>query len=98
MLSQEFQLGNIFLNENEVKIDMYDLNINEDQKGRIVHCSQLLLNVWNLWKRKLICINYFANNGRKICCVYVDGEICEAIFEGKEEITYLANKFQIKYF
>lgn len=98
LLSQEFQLGNIVLNENSVEIDMHDLNLNEDQKGRIVHCSQLLLNAWNIWKSKLICINYFANNGRKICCVYVDGEICEAIYEGKEEFTYLANKFQIKYF
>ena len=98
LLSQEFQLGDIFLNENEVEIDLHDLNLNENQKSRIVHCSQLLLNTWNIWKRKSICINYFANNGRKICCVYVSGEICEAIYEGKEEITYLANRFQIKYF
>ena len=63
-----------------------------------MHCAQLLLNAWNIWKRKLICINYFARNGGKICCVYVDGEICEAICGGRERITYLANKFQIKYF
>lgn len=98
LLSQEFKLGNVFLNENEVEIDMHDLNLNADQKGRIVHCSQLLLNTWNIWKRKLICINYIANNGRKVCCVYVDGKICKAIYEGKEDITYLTNKFQIKYF
>lgn len=44
LLSQEFQLGNIVLNEKIVEIDMHDLNLNEDQKGRIVHCSQLLYN------------------------------------------------------
>lgn len=98
LLSQEFEFGDVFFDENKVEINMYDLNLNEERKGRIVHCSQLLFNAWIIWKRKLICINYFANNGRKICCVYVDGETCEAIFEGKEEIAYLANKFQIKYF
>ena len=51
LLSQEFQLGDIFLNENEVEIDLHDLNLNENQKSRIVHCSQLLLNTWNIWKR-----------------------------------------------
>lgn len=98
LLSQEFQLGHIILNEDKVEIDIYDLNLNKNQKERIVHCSQLLLNAWNIWKRKLICINYFASNGRKICCVYADGKVCEMIYEGKEEITYLANEFQIKYF
>lgn len=98
LLSQEFELGNITLSENKVEIDMHDLSLDKDLKGRIVHCAQLLLNAWNIWKRKLICINYFARNGGEICCVYVDGEICEAICGGRERITYLANKFEIKYF
>jgi hypothetical protein len=98
LLSQEFQLGDILLNEDKVEIDLYDLNVNEDEVSRIVHCSQLLLNTWNVWKRKLVCINYIANTGSKTCCVYVDGDICKIIYEGKEDITYLANKFQIRYF
>ena len=98
LLSQEFQLGNILLGENEVEIDLHDLNLNEDKDSRIIHCAQLLFNTWSIWKRKLVQINYFDNSGRKICCVYVDGKICEAIYERKEEITYLATKFQIKDF
>ncbi len=98
LLSQGFELGNIILNENKVEIDIHDLYLGEDLKSRIVHCSQFLLNVWKIWKRKLISINYLARNGEKICCIYVDGEICEAIYEGKAESTYLVNKFQIKYF
>lgn len=98
LLSQGFHLGNIDLNEKEVEIDMYDLNINEGQNSRIVHCSQFLLSAWNIWKCKSVCINYFANEGRKICCVYVDGKICEAVFYGKEEPAYFADKFHIKYF
>jgi hypothetical protein len=98
LLSQEFQLGDILLNEDKVEIDLYDLNVSEDEVSRIVHCSQLLLNTWNVWKRKLVCINYIANTGSKTCCVYVDGDICKIIYEGKEDITYLANKFQIRYF
>ena len=98
LLSQEFELGDIILNENKVEINIHDLNLDESVKGRIEHCSQFLLNAWKIWKRRLICINYFASNGEKICCVYVDGDICEAIYEGKEEIIYLADKFQIKYF
>ena len=98
LLSQEFRMGDILLNESKVELDLHDLSVNIDQMSRIVHCSQLLLNVWDVWERDFVCINYHANTGKKICRVYVDGGICEAIYEGKEEITYLANRFQIKYF
>lgn len=98
LLSQGFELGTIILNENKVEIDMHDLNLDEDPKSRIMQSSQLLLNAWSIWKRKLVCINYFARSGEKNCCIYIDGEICEAIYEGKEKVTYLADKFQIKYF
>ncbi len=81
-----------------VIVPIFYLNVSEDQVSRIVHCSQFLLNTWNIWECKLICIIYIANTGRKICCVYVGGDICKTIYEGKEDITYLANKFQIRYF
>lgn len=98
LLSQEFQLGKITLDDNKVELDFHDLSLNCNQKNRIIHCSQLLLNTWNIWERNQIYINYFDNINKKICCVYVDGEVCKDIYEGKKEISYLAEQFQIRYF
>ena len=98
LLSQEFMLGNVKLSEEKIEIDIHDLSTNEDLKSRIIHCAQLLLNTWHIWNRQKVSINYFAKNGEKVCCVYVEGEICKDIFEGKKEKAYLAEKFHIKYF
>ena len=79
---------------------LFEIGIVKHPTSRIqvIHCAQLLLNTWHIWNRQKVSINYFAKNGEKVCCVYVEGEICKDIFEGKKEKAYLAEKFHIKYF
>lgn len=98
LLLKEFQLSNILLDEEKVEVDIQDLNEDVASNSRIVNCAQFLFDAWKIWKRKSIYINYFSNVGRKICCIYVNDEVCKSINEGKKEVTYLINKFKIKYF
>lgn len=98
LLSQEFILEEVLLNEKKIEINIRDLAINEDKMSRIIHCSQLLLNTWNVWKRDVVCINYIDCFGKKICKVSVDGETCKAIYEGIEDLCYLATKFVNEYY
>jgi len=98
LLSQEFKLENVVLSEKKIEIDLRDLSTDIDQKRRVIHCSQLLLNTWNVWKRESVCINYIDCLDRKVCSVYVDGDICNSIYEGREELAYLANRFEFKYY
>ena len=102
LLSQGFELGNINLDENKIEVDIHDLYLDKDLNERILHCAQLLINVWSIWQRKLVYINYFARNRERICCVYADGKICEAISERmKKNIcvdVYLGREFKIRYF
>lgn len=98
LLSQQFQLGKVILDKNKIEIDLHDLVEEENPQDRIIHCSQLLLNTWNIWKREKVIINYFSNEEEKICCICVEGNVCESIYEKKEDITYLADKLLIKYF
>lgn len=98
LLSQEFKLGSIKLGKSKVEIDLHDLLSEKEYVSRIAHCSQLLLNAWNVWEYNLVCINYISNDGNKICSVYVDGETCKSIYEGRKDVDYLANKFQYTYY
>lgn len=98
LLSQEFMLEEVLLSEQKIEIGIRDLAIAEDKMSRIVHCSQLLLNTWNVWKRDVICINYIDYFGEKVCKLSVDGETCKVIYDGKEDLCYLATKFVYKYY
>ncbi len=59
LLSQEFELKNIILDENKVDVDLFDLQKDGNLKNRIIHCKQLLYNVWKTWEIDLIYINYY---------------------------------------
>ncbi len=98
LLSQAFKLENVELSEAKIEIDIHDLSAEPEFIDRIIHCSQLLFNTWYIWKRDKVVINYFAKTGKKLGCVFVEGEVCQEIFEGKKEMEYLAKKFYIKKF
>lgn len=63
-------------------------------KERVIHCSQLLYKIWELWKHPEVVINYFNNDGGKVCRLNTKGSVCEAIFKGEKDISYLAERFK----
>lgn len=98
LLGQQFEMQEVSLDSDAVSVALYDLQEKVDKKERIIHCSQLLYNVWNVWKKENINIDYIDSSGKKVCCVYVEGKVCEKIEKGYEDITYLAKKFEMKYY
>lgn len=57
----------------EEQYDEYSLNANT--QDRIVHCSQLLYRVWDVWKREKIVINYINIDGKKVCKLSIKGSV-----------------------
>lgn len=94
LLSQQFELREYTECKNNIEVNIEDLCVNKDEKERIIHCSQLLLNVWNVWKKDTVIINYLKNgiSQYKLC---VDGNVCKKINDNIEPINYLAEKFII---
>lgn len=98
LLSQGFKLENIVLDDKKIEIDLQDLLTEGNQSDRIDHCIWLLLHTWKTWNQEQVYINYIDCSDRKICVVSVQGEVCKAIYEGKEECNYLGENSKIEYF
>ena len=95
LLAQQFNLCNIREDNQKIEVDFIDLLTYANLKDRAIHCSQLLFRIWLVWKRPQIIINYFDNKKNKICRLSIKGSVCQLISEGKKDISYLAEQFEI---
>lgn len=95
LLGQQFNLCNIQVDCDKIEVDFFDLLVNANTKDRTIHCSQLLYQIWKVWKRPEVVINYFNNDGNKVCRLNIKGDVCEAYFKGEKDISYLAEQFEI---
>lgn len=98
MLGQQFNLCNIRVDNEKIKSDFFDLLVKANTKERVIHCSQLLYKIWELWKRPEVLINYFNNDGNKACRLNTKDSVCKAIFKGEKDISYLSERFKINDF
>ncbi len=100
LLSQLFLLENVDVSEQQVTITILDLCINNIEKDadkkRRIHSTQFLYNVWYIYPKPTIRVEYMTlENG--ICFIsYVDGTVCEKICNSSEDLSFLAENFQIE--
>ena len=95
LLSQQFKLENIKETNNQIEVDLVDINNTEDKQVRIIHCSQLLINIWCLWKKDTVKINYYKDNTNQYT-FSVDGNTCLKIYNGENDLSLLAEKYIIQ--
>lgn len=98
LLGQQFNLCNIRVDNEKIESDFFDLLVKANTKERVIHCSQLLYKIWELWKRPEVLINYFNNDGNKACRLNTKDSVCKAIFKGEKDISYLSERFKINDF
>lgn len=65
-MSQQFNLCNIQVDCDKIEVDFFDLLVNANTKNRSIHCPQLLYQIWKIWRRQEVAINYFNNDGARL--------------------------------
>lgn len=93
-MGQGFHLDSFMENEKEVTMILIDLINNkqidpEELMRREIHASQLLYNIWCVFKKSLVQIIYCDCDGKRIMHISVDGDICHNVDLGTP-ISYMA--------
>jgi hypothetical protein len=95
-LGQGFNIIKIQTSRKLTEVEICDLqsfeNIDkENDLKRKIHASQLLYNVWVLYRSDYICIKYYNNCGNMKAKFNVLGSICEKIGNSEKDLAYLAS-------
>lgn len=101
MMSMEFYLSKVGVNDNTVVADITDLRNDgglgkDEQVMRHIHASQFLYHLWCTYREQKVCINYHSANGRFVFSCSVEGSVCERIGEDKE-LSYMAQFVSFDY-
>lgn len=89
--SQGFKVLEFSSNGDMSKLTLNDL-IEDDVKRRAIHSSQFLYHLWLHTKSKNVSIEYRTMSGVPYLISSTINSVCEEIFDGNEEISYLADK------
>lgn len=101
LLSQGFLLIKYFENKTSISISLNDLRNNgtlseSEKRKRKIHSSQFLYNAWCVFQKEFLSVIYCDKDGNEQFASSVSGEICNTIFEGKENLSYLAHYVELK--
>lgn len=102
MMSMGFYLSKVEVNDNTAVAVITDLRNNgglgrDEQIIRHIHASQFLYHLWNTYRKKEVCINYYSASGRFIFSCSVAGSVCERIGREDKELSHMAQFVSFDY-
>lgn len=101
MMSMDFYLSKVRVNDNSAVAEITDLRNNgalrkDEQIMRHIHASQFLYHLWDTYRKEEVHINYYSAIGQLIFSCSVDGAVCERIGRDKE-LSYMAQFVSFDY-